>query len=186
MRMRTCAHGLGPGSWARNVRAPENVPRGYDDVAQALPLDGSLSVAGAGARIVRAWTRRAACTPVARLWLPARLSSAAEQQRADLSQAGGRRLPVLYTELLVWRRAVLFRQSRLPAQPLQRRQLRSVLDLDADRADLELRLGFELAAFGPAMAPRAADFLQTARTAAEASPAQAPRHRAAWPDGRPS
>src|SRR6218665_3216780 len=86
------------------------------------------------------------------LWFPAGLSPAAEQQRSAVhAEACGpahgqaRQAPLVYRPHpgllpLVGRREVLFRPARLLSRPVQRRQLRSVLDADTDRTDLELRL----------------------------------------------
>jgi hypothetical protein len=72
-------------------------------------------------------------------WLPTRLSSATRQQRSSLWFEGGSpQHSKLYATLLILRRAVLFRQSRILPWRLQRRQFWPVLDLDAHRADLEL------------------------------------------------
>ena len=61
------------------------------------------------------------------------------EQRSSLWFEGGSpQHSRLYATLLILRRAVLFRQSRILPWTLQRRQFWPVLDLDAHRADVEL------------------------------------------------
>ena len=66
-------------------------------------------------------------------------------QRASVSRMARRNQRPWYIDptprlLRVRRRLALFRPARLLRRSLQRRQLRPVLDADADRAGLELRL----------------------------------------------
>src|ERR1700722_2104192 len=85
--------------------------------------------------------RKAAHLSLARLRFPTRLSSAAQQQRSNLCFEGlNPRYARLCAELLVWRRSVLFRRTRLFPRPLERRQLRSVLDPYTYRTHVELRM----------------------------------------------
>src|ERR1700729_1130846 len=78
--------------------------------------------------------------PLAWLRLPARLSSAAQQQRPRLWSEGSDRRHGVCSKILVWRWAVLFRPSWIFRWTLQRRQLRSMLDPYTYRTDLELRM----------------------------------------------
>src|SRR5579872_6591644 len=88
---------------------------------------------------------------LARLRFPAGLSTTAEQQPAALCpekriRAGGapQQAPVVHRPraalLRLGRRMALCRPAGHLRRPLQWRHLRSVLDTDADRTDLELRL----------------------------------------------
>ena len=94
---------------------------------------------------------QAAGSEVARLRLPAGVPAAAEQQRFRSTSRRTRcgvwraRTGVPGTStgrptITAGRRTALFRPARLLRRPLQWRQLWSVLDADADRAGLELRL----------------------------------------------
>jgi hypothetical protein len=107
-------------------------------VAYILRNKCNTFVAAASHRVRRAHSH-AAHLSLAWLWLSARLSSAARQQRSILWLEGGNpQHSGLYATLLVLRRAPLFRQSWILPRTLQWGQFRPVLDLDADRADVEL------------------------------------------------
>jgi hypothetical protein len=116
-------------SGQRGGRCGRQPWRWQSDAAQILARDRGCNVliaAGPCSRRVRA-RKASRCPSLARLWLPARLSSA----------RAGR---AIHATLPVWRWAILFRRTALFPRSVERRQFRSVLDLDADRTDVELRI----------------------------------------------
>ena len=117
--------------------------RCHVDAAQSLACDrGCGFFVAASDCLGRLAARKAArCPPLARLWFPARLSSAAQQQRSNVSFEGiNPQHSGFCAKLLVWRRSVLLRRTALFPRPLEWRQFRSVLDLYAYRTDVELRV----------------------------------------------
>jgi hypothetical protein len=120
------------------------------DVSPRGSIDCYRVVAAAGRRAGCAGSQTAGAT-LARIRLPAGLSAATEQQRSSLlpesfgfAHGAPRPAPLVYRSspklLRVRWRPALFRPAWLLRRSLQWRQLRPVLDADADRADLELRL----------------------------------------------
>src|SRR3984957_17138748 len=120
------------------------------DVAPHVSIHCCCPVAAVGDRASRAGSEEAQAG-LAWLRLPARLSTAAEQQPAGLYAEGWvaaagtpQPSPLVHRPppsiLRLRRRAALSRPARLLQRPLQRRHLRSVLDADSDRPGLELRL----------------------------------------------
>lgn len=112
-------------------------------VAQILPRIGGLGFYSTAGHVIRRLRARtgARYSPLAWLRFPTRLSSAAKQQRSNVSFEGvNPRHSRLCAKLLVWRRLVLFRRAALFPRSLEWRQFRSLLDLHADRANVELRM----------------------------------------------
>src|SRR3984957_14540042 len=131
------------------VFPPPNV-YGVFDVTPRVSIHCCGSRAAVGRSPGRAGSEEAEAG-LARLRLSARLSTAAEQQPADLCPerwVTALRTPepaaVVHrpdpTLLRLGRGVALSRPARLLQRPLQWRHLRSVLDTDADRPGLELRL----------------------------------------------
>src|ERR1700733_7946411 len=131
------------------VFPPPNV-YGVFDVTPRVSIHCCGSRAAAGRSPGRAGSEEAEAG-LARLRLPARLSTAVEQQPASLCPE--RRVAAFGTPessgvvhrpnptlLRLGRRAALPRPARLLQRPLQWRHLWSVLDADAERPCLELRL----------------------------------------------
>ena len=120
------------------LRAPHRLY--CTDVVQILPIGCHSPIAAASRCLHRP---RAQATPpsLAWLWLPARLSSAAQRPRSGFWREGSRPLDAVRCPgVLVERRVALFRPTRLLSRALQWRQFRSVLELDAHRAGMELRV----------------------------------------------
>ncbi len=132
VQMRVLTAGKSRSLWRCHVDATQGYSRNRNRC---------LSVATSGGLGDLAARKAARRIPMARLWFSARVSSAAQQQRSNVSFEGfNQPRSGLCAKLLVRRRTVLFRRTAFFPRPLEWRQFRSVLDLYAYRTDVELRM----------------------------------------------